>query len=346
MATIRSDIIIPAVFSPYVEEQTTLRSAFMQSGVLRPMPQLNMSDGGDYVEVPSFDADLSGDAEVLADNTSLTPGKIGADKQIAAVLHRGRAWEVRDLARLAAGADPMGAIANKVAAYIANQQQKDLISTMRGVFGPLTSNTTGVLKALAIDSNATATTLGPRQIAECRAALGDQGEKLSTIVVHSKVFYDLVERRAIDYVTNAEARQTVSTVAAGSLDIPNAFAGSLQGAYVSDINVPFYMGMRVIVSDDVANDGTNYACYVFAPGSVGTGEQMGLVTETDRDILALSDAMSVHWHNVLHPIGMRYKSSTGGANPSRATLETVTNWEQVFETKNLGFASIVVNPNF
>jgi hypothetical protein len=337
VATLRSDIIVPEIFSAYVDEAVTTRSAFLQSGVIQPLDILNATEGGDYVNVPSWTANLSGDAEVLSDSTSLIPGKIGAEKQICPVLHRGRAWEVRTLAALAAGDDPMAAIGRKVADYISHQQQKDVFAILKGVFGPLTSNTTGALKGLAIDSNATATTLSPGKVAEARAALGDQGEKLSVIAVHSKVFYDLVERRAIDYVSAAEARATADTA------MPDAFGGSVAGAY-GEVNVPTYMGLRVIVSDDVNNDGTNYASYLFTPGAMASGSQMGLVTETDRDILALSDAMSVHWHNLYHPLGLSYKS--GGVNPSRATLETVTNWEQIYETKNLGIVSIVSNPNF
>jgi hypothetical protein len=337
MATLRSDIIVPEVFTAYVDEAVTTRSAFLNSGVIQPLDILNATEGGDYVNVPSWSANLSGDAEVLSDSTSLVPGKIGAEKQICPVLHRGRAWEVRTLAALAAGDDPMQAIGRKVADYIAHQQQKDVFAILKGVFGPLTSNTTGALKSLAIDSNATATVLSPGKVAEARAALGDQGEKLSVIAMHSKVFYDLVERKAIDYVTAAEARQTADAA------MPDAFGGSVAGAY-GEVTVPTYMGLRVLVSDDVNNDGTNYASYLFTPGAMASGTQSGLVTETDRDILALSDAMSVHWHNLYHPLGLSYKS--GGVNPSRTTLETAGNWEQIYETKNLGIVSIVSNPNF
>jgi hypothetical protein len=125
--------------------------------------------------------------------------------------------------------------------------------------------------------------------------------------------------------------------------MPDAFGGSVAGAY-GEVTVPTYMGLRVLVSDDVNNDGTQYASYLFTPGALASGTQSGLVTETDRDILALSDAMSVHWHNLYHPLGLSYTS--GGVNPSRATLETVGNWTQIYETKNLGIVSIVSNPNF
>ena len=337
MATLRSDIIVPEIFSAYVDEAVTTRSTFLQSGVIQPLEILNAGEGGDYVNVPSWTANLSGDAEVLSDSTSLTPGKITAEKQICPVLHRGRMWEVRTLAALAAGDDPVAAIGRKVADYISHQQQKDVFSILKGVFGPLTSNTTGVLKGLAIDSNATATVLSPGKVAEARAALGDQGEKLGVIAMHSKVYYDLVERRAIDYVTAAEARQTADA------SMPDAFGGSVAGAF-GEVNVPTYMGMRVIVSDDVNSNGTEYASYLFTPGALASGSQMGLVTETDRDIAALSDAISVHWHNLYHPLGLSY--TAGGVNPTRATLETVTNWTQVYETKNIGIVSIVSNPNF
>ena len=83
MATLRSDIIIPEVFTPYVIEQTTQRDAFLASGVVQPMAELNASeDGGDFVQVPFYKANLSGDFERLTDSSSLTPGKIEADKQV------------------------------------------------------------------------------------------------------------------------------------------------------------------------------------------------------------------------------------------------------------------------
>jgi hypothetical protein len=141
MATLRSDVIIPEVFTPYVIEQTTLRDAFLASGVVQPMAELNATEGGDFINVPFWKANLSGDFEVLTDSSSLTPGKITADKQVGVVLHRGRAFEARDLAALAAGSDPMAAIGAKIADYVANQRQKDLLSCLQGVFGSLNSNT-------------------------------------------------------------------------------------------------------------------------------------------------------------------------------------------------------------
>jgi hypothetical protein len=341
MATLRSDIIIPEVFTPYVIEQTTQRDAFLASGVVQPLAELNATEGGDFINVPFWKANLSGDFEVLTDSSSLTPGKIQADKQVGVILHRGRAFEARDLAALAAGSDPMAAIGAKIADYIANQRQKDLLSCLAGVFGTLgTTSSSAAFFPLAIDgeSGDTPTVLSPRHVAEAKSLLGDQGDKLTAIAMHSKVYYDLVERKAIDYVSTAEARGT-STTQSG---------GSLVAAYGGSVDVPTYCGLRVIVSDDVQTEGsgstTEYATYFFTQGAIASGEQMAMQTETDRDILAKSDAMSIDLHYVYHPVGAKWGVTT--TNPTRAQLATVGNWSKVYETKNLGIVRSTNTSNF
>jgi len=339
MATLRSDIIVPEIFTPYLLEATTQRDAFLSSGVVQPMAELDASEGGDFINVPFFSANLSGDFEVLTDSSSLTPGKITANKQVGVVLHRGRAFESRDLAALAAGADPMAAIATKVAAYVANQRQKDLIKCLEGVFGGLTSNTGAAFIDLSFDKTGQ-TALGPRQVAKARALLGDQGDKLTAVAMHSAVYYDLVERKAIDYITNTEAR--LSTAATGASTI-NAIAGSIASAYAGDNSVPTFMGLRVIVSDDLAPTSTNYPVYFFTAGAIASGEQMALRTETDRDILAKSDAMAIDLHYCYHPIGAKWGTTI---NPTQAQLATIGNWTKVYETKNIGIVRATCTSNY
>ncbi len=327
MATLRSDIIIPEIFTPYVIEQTTQRDAFLASGVVQPMAELNAAEGGDFINVPFFKANLSGDFEVLTDSTSLTPGKITADKQVGVILHRGRAFESRDLAALAAGSDPMAAIGAKIADYVANQRQKDLLACLAGVFGSLGStSSSAAFFGLTIDgeSGDTPTTLSPRHVAEAKSLLGDQGDKLTAVCMHSKVYYDLVERKAIDYVATTDARGTTTTQS----------GGSMVAAYGGSIDVPTYCGLRVIVSDDVQVASSEYATYFFTQGAIASGEQMAMQTETDRDILAKSDAMSIDLHYCYHPVGAKWAVTT--TNPTRGQLETVGNWSKVYELKNLG----------
>ena len=104
---------------------------------------------------------------------------------------------------------------------------------------------------------------------------------------------------------------------------------------------PTFMGMRVIVSADVQTAGsgasTEYAS-CSQQGAIGSGEQLGLQTETDRDILAKSDALAIDLHYVYHPIGTSFSKSV--SNPTRAQLETVGNWTKVYETNNIGIVRI------
>lgn len=316
--TVRLDVVIPEIWNPYIEEQTTLQNAFIQSGVVQRMAELDATSGGDFVNIPNWVANLSGDAEVLTDSSSLTPGNISADKQRAAVLHRGRAFGSRDLARLAAGSDPLAAIGNKVSSYIANEQQKDLLACLEGSFDTALSG----LVVLTAESYPTAA-----MVSGARAKLGDQGEKLSVIAMHSSAYYELVTLKAIDYLSAAELGGAEGVLPVGGTRMPS----------FGDVRVPTYMNMRVLVSDDLgAND-----LYFFTPGAVASGEQAGLNSESDRDILAKASYISFDWHQVMHPIGLRYAGED--ANPDRTDLATGANWEQVFDDKNIGIIKGVLN---
>lgn len=313
--TLRLDVVIPEIWNPYIEEQTTLRNAFISSGVVQPLAALNATEGGDFVNIPNWVANLSGDAEVLTDSTSLTPGNITADKQRAVILHRGRAFGARDLAGLAAGSDPLAAIGNKVGAYIANEQQKDLLSCVKGAFA-------SALSSLVVSTGSAYPTAA--MVSGARAKLGDQGEKLSVMALHSSAYFELVTLKAIDYLSAAEIGGTDPV-------------GGSRVASFGDVRIPTYMNMRVLVSDDLGvND-----VYFFQPGAIASGEQAGLRSESDRDILAKASYVSFDWHQIFHPIGVRYVDN--GVNPTRATLETGANWEQVFDTKNIGIVKGVLN---
>lgn len=343
MSTQRSDLIVPEVFSDYLVEATTATDSFLQSGIVTPLAQLNLSSerGGDFVQVPAYKANLSGDFEVLTDSTSMTPGKIEADKQIAAVLHRGRAFSSRDLASLAIGGslDPMRAIGDKLASYVNNQKQKDLYACLTGAFGSLNNNdSSSALFTHCIDSESgdTPTALSPRHVAKAQSILGDQGSKLTSVAMHSKCYYDLIERRAVDFVLAGDVNGGGATASGGS--IQNAFGNP---------NIASFMGLNIIVSDDIPTTGsgssTEYSVFFFAQGSVVTGEQAPQRVQTDRDILALEEAMAVDLHYIYHPVGLKYAVTT--VNPNRTVLETVGSWSKVYDTKNIGLVRATVVSN-
>jgi len=340
-STLRSNVIIPEVYTPYLSIATNLRSRLIQSGAMVAMPQLDATEGGDFINVPNWQADLTGDAEALTDTSSLTPASISAERQIGVVVHRGKLWTARELAKLAAGDDPMAAIGSKQADWLNNQIEREVFAGLDGFFGPLTSNSTGALRALTVDSvSGTPAPIGPRQVVRARALLGDMGSKLQFLCVHSATFYDMVERKMIDYVTAGDSQFFADTSGA-----TEAVGGTIKPIFERGVTqVPVYGDLTVIVSDNVPNSGGNYGAYFLAPGAIGTGSQQGIQTETDRDIAALEDAMNVHWHAVYHPMGARF---TGSAMPTRAEFGTVGNWATAWgDTKSYGMVRATVISNF
>jgi hypothetical protein len=49
-------------------------------------------------------------------------------------------------------------------------------------------------------------------------------------------------------------------------------------------------------------------------------------------------------HYVYHPVGAKWAVTT--TNPTRAQLETITNWTKVYETKNIGIVRATNTSNF
>ena len=131
--TIINDFIVPEVFNPYVIERTAKLSAFYQSGIIARNAELDRlaSSGGKLINMPFWE-DLTGEDEVLSDTEALTVGKIQASQDVAALLARGRAWSVNDLAKALSGDDPMAAIGNLVAAYWARRFQAVLLQSLAG----------------------------------------------------------------------------------------------------------------------------------------------------------------------------------------------------------------------
>jgi hypothetical protein len=129
--TLISDVIVPAIFNPYVIQRTAELSALVQSGIIVHNPELDRlaSAGGKLINMPYWN-DLTGDDEILSDSAALTPQKITASQDIAALLMRGKAWSSNDLAKALSGDDPMRAIGNLVAAFWARMRQKNLVATL------------------------------------------------------------------------------------------------------------------------------------------------------------------------------------------------------------------------
>lgn len=327
-----SNVIVPAVFAPYVLERTANLSEIIQSGIAGNEPEFNAlaSGGGKTVDMP-FWKDLTGQSEVLSDAADLTVQNITSGQDTASIHNRGKAWSVNDLAKWLSGDDPMGTIADLVAGFWARDHQTSLLKILAGLF----DNTNGVLRVthrvniyqdVVAGSITDAMRLTGETFIDGTVKLGDAGSKLAGVIMHSDTEAFLRKRDLIDDIPDSEGKAMIKT----------------------------FQGRRVIVDDGNDGSGTSltktagtnsaaYMTYLFGPGAVGIGfgalDPMEAV-ETDRNILASDSVLVNRRRFILHPRGVRWIGTPAGQSPTDAELATGTNWQKVYTDKNIRIVAI------
>jgi len=307
--TIISDVIVPEVFNPYVIQRTAELSAFYQSGIIARNPELDRlaSSGGRLVNMPFWE-DLTGPDEVLSDQTALTVGKITAGQDVAALLARGRAWSVNDLAKALSGDDPMAAIGDLVAAYWARRFQDILIKTLDGIFGHEDTEMDTNKHDISLETG-NAAVIDAKTAVDAIYKLGDNADKLTGFAMHSATVAKLTKDDLIETIPPSEGKPAVRT----------------------------FLGKPVVVDDGLPNGNGVYTTYIFGAGAFGWGEGGAPVpVETARDALAGDDILIHRRHFILHPRGVAFQDEVvTGATPSNTDLANYENWKRVYEPKNV-----------
>lgn len=328
MTTRIQDVIVPEIFTPYMRERTAELSALFQSGIVQTDSELTAlaQGGGNDVNLP-FWKDLSGDSEADSDdpNSPATPGKLQSSSEIARKHFKRKAWGSADLAATLAGDDPMRAIADFAADWWARDMQKNaLIPSLTGIFAATGALAGTHVHDIAIEdgNNAgDANLIGSDAVIDAANLLGDAWEKTRAMVMHSKPFARL---QKLNLITNVKLGD-------------------------QDIEVPFFLGRRVITDDGVpvangATSGKKYTTYLFGDGALAFGEGNPRVpTETDRDSLAGIDYLITRRHFFLHPRGIKWVGTVAGVTPTNAELETAGSWTKVYEDKNIPIIKLVTN---
>ncbi|MFA9376236.1 MAG: major capsid protein [Lachnotalea sp.] len=313
MPTRIADVIVPEVFNPYVIQRTSELSALSQAGIISNSTELDSlaSAGGKLINMPYWN-DLTGEDEVLSDNVALTPEKITAGQDVAALFMRGKAWSTNDLAKALSGSDPMAAIGDLVATYWARRRQALLFSMLKGSFASTS------MSDLVLDVSALAdglNTLTGNSFIDALTLLGDAAGKITAVGMHSGSYAGLQKQNLIEFIPDS------------------------QGV----VNIPTYMGKRVIVDDGCPVTTGVYTTYLFGEGAIGLGNGTAPVpTETDRDSLAGDDILINRQHFVLHPRGIKFNNaSVVGQSPTNVETEAAANWTRVYEKKNIRLVKFV-----
>ena len=329
-----ADIIIPAQFAAYVIQRTAEKSDLFLSGIVQANPDYDTRAalGGTQVNMPHWN-DLTGLRQPLSDSSPLVTVKIAADQDIARIHNDGNAWSWNHLATVVSGDDPASALADFMAGYWNRQNQYMLISSLKGVFAsPGMAGNLLAIQSESVANQTTATRLNGSTFVDATQRLGDCGDRLVAVAMHSATEAALRKLDLIDFIPDSQGEAQIRT----------------------------FQGRRVIVDDGCPSragttDGVVYTSYLFGEGAFGMGSadlngqpvEGGHGTEgfeMSRDALNSDTNLINRRRFILHPRGVKFTSaSVAGANPTNVELETAANWIRVWENKNVRVVAVTHN---
>jgi hypothetical protein len=329
-----TDLIVPEIFSPYVQNLTAEKSNLIHAGaVVNDASLANvLAGGGVTFNEPSF-KDLDNDDENVSSddpNTSSTPNKIGTLQEIQVRISRNNSWSSMDLAATLAGADPMEAIADRVAAYWNRRMQAALIATLTGVFADNDANDSGDYTNNISNDNGGVfgdgvTNFSAEAYLDAKVTMGDSMDQLSMVMVHSIVYNRMLKNNLIDFVPDSRN--------------PDA------------AKIATFLGAHVIMDDGITNTGGVFHTWLFGAGAIRWGNGTPAVpTEVYRAPATGNGAgqdvlhSRVEW--CIHPVGHAYVGTPANGGPSNAAtsnnLAAAGSWDRRFpERKQIKIARLI-----
>lgn len=305
-----ADVIQPELFTQYVIDETTEKSEIMMAGVVENDPLLNqlVTGGGTVLTMPKWN-DLSGKSQVLSDQREIEINKITSKSELATMLIRANAWGAHELAGCLAGSDPMKAIVSRVSDWWVRDEKSNIMSILNGIFDSAS------MSELVYDGSANK--ISGEMVLDAKQLMGDASDLLTMIYMHSATFTELQKQNMIQFIPVSESK----------------------------IQIPTYLGYRVVVDDSAPYSSGVYTSYLLSKGCIkrGIGVPASLTsTETDRDSLGSTDILINRQAKVLHPRGISWVGAgqTVDATPSDAELATGTNWNRVADIKKIGIVKM------
>ena len=326
-----ADVVVPAIFNPYVQQLTQEKTAIIRSGAVSIDGLLtsNLSGEGSIFNVRSF-KDLQNDAENVSSDvaaTLSTPNKIQSATEIQVRLSRNNSWASMDLVTDLITKDPMQAIASRVSDYWVRRLQLAFVSVTKGVFAsndlaPVGSST-HIQGDMTFDASGSAFVAGvtnftAESFVDATTTMGDSLNSLTMIMVHSIVYGRMIKNNLIDFIPDS----TGST------------------------SIPTFMGRTVIVDDGMPFSGGVFESWLFGTEAFKMGmAQPKVPTEVYRLPAAGNGAgMETLFNRVewaIHPSGYQYVPAYTTGGPTNATLALAATWARVFpERKQISIARL------
>lgn len=337
-----ADVVVPEIFTPYTQQLTEDKARLIQAGAVARDPELDrlLAGGGLTFDAPSW-KDLDNDEERTSTDSvparytagvaDPDPLKIGTATEIAVRLSRNNSWSSADLASVLAGADPMAAIADRVAYYWTRRLQAMFVATVKGLFADndaAPSGTEHVAGDMTHDISGASYSAGVTDFSaeaflDAALTMGDSQDGLRMVMVHSVVYNRMQKNNLIDFIPDARG----------------------------EIMIPTFLGREVIVDDNVPFSSGVYQSWMFGPGALRLGVGTPKVpTELERLAGAGNGGGAETLYNrvewCLHPVGNKYAGTSPKGGPSNAAtannLADAGSWQRVFpERKQIKIARLI-----
>ncbi|WNK19363.1 hypothetical protein P1P91_10915 [Halomonas piscis] len=318
MSTVRlSDVIQPVEFSAYVAQNTAVKSALVQSGIMarNNAIEAQLKAGADSFTIPAW-LDLSDDeASIVSDDPDQlsTPGKVGTTKQRVRKAYLAKSWAAMNMASELSGSNAMAHIQNRVTAYWERQLQARLVASLQGIIADNeASDSSDMLNDISEEADEAAK-LTAEALIDTVGTLGDSMSSVVALCCHSDVFRYLLKLDAIEYLPPSE----------GSLSLPT------------------WRGLAVVYDDAMPEEAGVYTTALFGQGAVAYGVTAPRIAD-GTEVESLPASGNGGGQQVLHsrqnlavaPAGFSFDdTATTGDSPSIAELRDAQSWKRTAEDR-------------
>lgn len=319
MASTRlSDIFISDYYQTIAPVNSPEKTAVYDSGIITRLPALDaVAQNGQGTATISYWQDLDADEAPNASTDDPDEiGKVGKATQgsmRSRTLFLNKGYGVADLASELANSDPMTQIRNRFGTYWTRQWQRYLIGTARGI---IASNIANDDSDMVIQAGAT---ISAQNFIDAAYTAGDAADGFSALGVHSVVMKQMAEQDLIEYLRDSTGQIILRT----------------------------YLGKPIFMDDSLKTAGNGYLSVFFGSGAFGYGVGTPHTpTELERKASGGNGGgAEVLWERktyIIQPAGFSWKGEDDpNLTPSYTQMATASNWERVFDRKQVPFAAVL-----
>ncbi|PCI28875.1 hypothetical protein COB55_03245 [Candidatus Wolfebacteria bacterium] len=330
-----ADIYEPNTFARLAQEAQVRKNRFIQSGIAVPssLLQTMIAPGGQTGTTTNFNPLGTPEPNYSDDSASTsTPNKIDSAEQDFRLAVMNQSWSVMDIAEdlQLGGQAAIDAITNRIGFYWATVIESRVISTLLGLLNDNVANDSSDF-TLDVSNDLASPILAGERISNTNVVntlqlKGDSKDNIVAIGMHSQL----------------HARLQIDNLITETIDPSN-----------KNITFQTYLGKRLIVDDsfprEVLTNRVKYTCVLFGSNVIGLASGNVLTpSESDRTPAAgLGGGQNTIWsrrNDLIHPWGFSYlDASRAGQSTTYTELEDATNWNRIYNNKNVNVSFLIVN---